>query len=103
VKTLESIFTAAKADLAQYISAQLQYNANESGWPDALVQGINVNFDNSSLSLGVNDNVYDEVMTREYGTERVRPTSVIRRTGNMSYEFEKHFIERVDARLRRMK
>jgi hypothetical protein len=101
VKSLESIFQAAKGDLAQYMSTQLKYNASQSNWPSSAIEGVNVNFDGSSMSLGISDEAYDDVMTYEYGTEVVRPTSVLRRTSNMSYDFEKYFVERIDSRLRR--
>ena len=100
MKSLESIFKAAKGDLAQYMTAQLKYNASQSNWPSSAVEGVNVNFDGTSLNLGISDEAYDDVMTYEYGTEVVRPTSVLRRTSNMSYDFEKYFIDRIDNRLR---
>lgn len=100
MKSLESIFQAAKGDLAQYMTAQLKYNASQSNWPSSAIDGVAVNFDGTSLNLGISDEAYDTVMTQEYGTERVRPTSVLRRTSNMSYDFEKYFIERMNKRLR---
>ena len=102
MKTLESVFKAATVKLADHMTEQLQYNAIQGGWPKEAISGVSVGFTGSSIALTVNENVKDLVMTYEYGTERVRPSSVLRRTANMSDDFEKEFISQVDQELRRI-
>ena len=102
MKTLESVFRAAAADLADYMTGRLQANAIDRGWPNDAIDGISVNFNGSSVNLVIKEGYEDAVMTSEYGTQSVRPNAVIRQTANLKNEFEKVFIDQVDSRLRRL-
>ena len=93
-KRIDQAFAKAGHDTAQFLSAHLQAEAHNSGWPSHVVKSLKVSHEKGSFSASVHDDHLAEALDWEYGTPDHRPTAAVRRTANNTREAEKFFASR---------
>lgn len=75
---LKSLETASK-EAAYEITLRLNNHLISSGWPEAAAKSVAVVRTSSGFDVKYDGDAQDEAMALEYGTERQRPTSAVRK------------------------
>lgn len=86
-------------DTAKFITEDLKGLAGKHGWDAKSINGVSVNYENSTFSIDVDAAVKNDVSRLEYGTEDVPPTAVFRKYGANTQEAEKFFIKNLEKKV----
>lgn len=76
------------------MSAHLRTEARASGWPDNVVRGLHVTYDDGKFAIRSHPNHKAEVLNLEYGTPDTQPTAAIRRFSNRQHASEYFLLKR---------
>ena len=82
------------------MSAHLRSETRASGWPERVVRGMHVTYDDGKFAVRSHPTHKAEVLNLEYGTPDTQPTAAIRRFNNRQYESEKFLVKRTMHHMR---
>ena len=82
------------------MSAKLQNEAIDSGWPVHVAKGMHVKYSDGEFHVHSHPDHKKEVLNLEYGTPSTRPTAAIRRFSNRQSEAEHFLVNRAFYHLR---
>lgn len=84
----------ASLETTRLMSAHLRSEARASGWPDNVVRGMHVTYDDGKFAIRSHPDHMSDVLNLEYGTPDTQPTAAIRRFNNRQHESEKFLLNR---------
>jgi hypothetical protein len=99
VKKLVELAAESAKDTAKFISEDVRDLATKHGWDPETVDGVSVNYDDSSFSLNIAPEVEHSAMNLEYGTETTAPTAVFRKYASNTKKAEQVFIRGLEKRI----
>jgi len=87
-------------ETTRMMSAHLRAETRASGWPEHIVRGMHVSYDDGAFSVRSHPDHRAEVLNLEYGTPGTQPTAAIRRYSNRTAEAEKFLLGRTAQHLK---
>lgn len=81
-KSLTDAITQVAADTATHVTAHLREHASAAGWPDHVVDNLHVKFNGETYQVHAPEGYHEAIHNLEYGTEKSRPSAVIRKYEN---------------------
>ena len=94
IQQLKTSLHKASLDTTRLMSAHLRSETRASGWPERVVRGMHVTYDDGKFSVKSHPDHKAEVLNLEYGTPGTQPTAAIRRFNNRQSESEKFLMSR---------
>lgn len=89
----------ASLETTRLMGAQLRAETRASGWPEHIVRGMHVKYDDGQFVVHSHPEHKDDVLNLEYGTPDSQPTAAIRRYANRTSEAEKFLLGRTSVHL----
>ena len=99
LKAAKQSLHKASLETTRFMSAHLRAETRASGWPEHIVRGMHVTYDDGKFSVHSHPDHKDEVLNLEYGTPGTQPTAAIRRHANRTSEAEKFLLNRTSHHL----
>jgi len=77
-----NVYEKAAHDTAAFMTADLRQRALSSGWHSDVVNNMHVEFGDDGFQVRIPDEHAERAWIHEYGSEKSRPTAVIRKFAN---------------------
>ena len=90
---LEALQKAAN-ETAAYMTFDVRKSARTHGWEDHEANSLRVRYSDGSFGVHAEGDHAEAALTKEYGTEKQRPTAVMRKYGNHSGNAAGVFLDR---------
>lgn len=91
------VYERAAHDTAAFMTADLRQRALSSGWQPDVVNGMNVQFGDNGFQVDIHEDHQEQAWIHEYGSERDRPTAVIRKYANVDSDAKNMFMHNLAA------
>ena len=101
VPKFKEALNQASVDTTRLMSAHLRTETRASGWPEKIVRGMHVRYNQGKFSVHSHPDHTAEVLNLEYGTPDTQPTAAIRRFKNRTQEAEHFLMLRTDHHFRK--
>lgn len=99
LKAAKESLHKASVETTRFMSAHLRSEARASGWPDHVVRGMHVTYDDGNFAVHSHPDHKAEILNLEYGTPDTQPTAAIRRYANRTAEAQKFLLGRAAKHL----
>jgi hypothetical protein len=89
------VYEKAANDTAAFMTAELRQRALRGGWKPEVVDHMHVRFDDNGFGVDIDEEYQEDAWVHEYGSERTRPTAVLRKYSNDSSKAKDIFVNNV--------
>ena len=75
---LNSVIRNAEQAVTEQYAAKLRDHAQSYGWPDEISSQLSMSYDGSNHSITYPEDIADDILTLEYGTQDIPPSPALR-------------------------
>jgi len=97
---IKTSLNKSSLETTRMMSAHLRAETRASGWPEHIVRGMHVSYDDGAFSVRSHPDHRSEVLNLEYGTPDTQPTAAIRRYENRTAKAEEFLLNRTAHHLK---
>lgn len=91
-----SILDLASQKTTSFITAEARYYAEDSGWPNHLVNDLAADYGDAGFNVRVNPENHNDGFVAEFGDEGVPPTAAMRRMANRPTNAESALVSNIN-------
>jgi hypothetical protein len=99
VNNFSTALKKAAKDTAAYMTMDVRNSARSHGWASHEASALRVRYHDGEFHVHAEGDHAEDALTREFGTEEMRPTAVMRKYQNNPGNAEEVFMQRLNKHL----